>query len=77
MNYLTRNKYWILLLWFATVLIFYKIYNNFVFKNNESIIFIILIVGFPITIELICNVTYCKNKKKYLSNQINNIERDK
>ena len=77
MNYLTRNKYWILLLWFAAVLIFYKIYNNFVFQNNESIIFIILIAGFPITIELICKVTYFKNKKKYLSNQINNIERDK
>ncbi len=71
MNYLARNKYWILLIWFISVLIFYKIYNNFTFENNESILFIFLIAGVPTIIEIISRIAYLKNKKQYMNTRTN------
>ena len=67
MNFIARNKYWILLIWFISILIFYKIYNNFVFENNESILFIILLVGVPTVLEIISRIAYSKNKKQYMN----------
>lgn len=67
MNFIARNKYWILLVWFISILVFYKIYNNFVFENNESILFIILLVGVPTVLEIISRIAYSKNKKQYMN----------
>jgi uncharacterized membrane protein len=67
MNFIARNKYWISLVWFISILVFYKIYNNFVFENNESILFIILLVGVPTVLEIISRIAYSKNKKQYMN----------
>lgn len=74
MNFIARNKYWILLLWILSVLIAYKFYNNFVFQNNQSILFILLIIGIPIGLISIGKIAYIKNKKQYLTKQSNYFE---
>lgn len=76
MNFITRNKYWILLIWYLIVLIFFKIYNNFIFKNNESILFIVLITIFPIVIEILTKIRYLKNKKIVLNREIESLGRN-
>lgn len=65
MNFITRNKYWILLIWYLIVLIFFKFYNNFIFKNNESVLFIILLTVVPIVINILTKIRYLKNKKEF------------
>ena len=69
MNFLTRNKSWIVLLWVIVVLLFFKFYNNFNFENNESIFFIIAILIVPVTLTVISNITYNKNKRDFNNNQ--------
>lgn len=76
MNFITRNKYWILLIWYLIVFIFFKIYNNFIFKNNESIIFIMLITIFPIVIEILTKIRYLKNKKIFLNRKIDSLDKN-
>lgn len=71
MNFLTRNKYWITLVWFLLVLIFFKFYNNFYFEDNTSIYFLSALLIIPVILIVISKITYHRNKHKYF-NKTNN-----
>ena len=43
----------IILLWWITVLVAFKIINNFEFKNGTSLIFIGLLIIFPLTLYIL------------------------
>lgn len=70
MRFLLRNSYWITLIWLIGVLVFFKFYNGFVFENNESIFFIILLLIEPIINIIITKIYHFKDKKK-IENDIN------
>ena len=74
MNFITRNKYWILLIWYLIVLIFFKFYNNFIFKNNESVLFIILLTVVPIVIKILTKIRYLKNKKEFSNRNFEDLD---
>jgi TM2 domain-containing membrane protein YozV len=73
MNFLTRNKYWIILIWLISVLVFFKFYNQFYFVNNQSIYFIVSLLVVPVTLMIIGEITYHKNKQKYIDRTDNNL----
>lgn len=70
MRFLLRNSYWITLIWLIAVLVFFKFYNGFQFTNNESILFIVLLLIEPIINIIITKIYHFKDKKKY-QNDIN------
>ena len=52
----------IILVWWLAILVIFKVWNNFNFSNGNSILFIILIVVFPLALYIF-GVIY---KKKLL-----------
>ena len=39
--FIARNKQWLEFVWIGIVLVFFKLYNNFIFEQGESYIFFV------------------------------------
>lgn len=63
MKKIIRYYHWIILSWIGLVLITFKIYNNFYFENNESILFVVSILIVPVSLLIIRSVIHKKNLK--------------
>lgn len=63
--FITRNKQWLEFIWIVGVLVFFKLYNDFIFEQGDSYIFFIALFIVPFSLELESYYVRRKNKAKY------------
>ena len=63
--FIARNKQWLEFVWIGIVLVFFKLYNNFIFEQGESYIFFVALFFVPLFLELVGSYVRRKNKAKY------------
>ncbi len=75
MKFIVKYFYWLILAWITIVLTFFKIYNDFLFVNNQSILFIFLLLIVPIILSIIRYIVHRQNINKIKNLKTNYPER--
>lgn len=77
MHFIIRNRNLLSFGWIIVILIFFKIYNNFEFKNVDSLLLIILIFLPQLIISILAYIIRHKNLKKFVNSRKDMLEQIK